>query len=126
MDIILPGGFEAQWNFTTHMFASDPNSFDQVGCIHSTQGLEFEYVGIIIGLDLIYRDGNVVTDYKQRDRSDKSIPRGKTQESLALADKIIRNTYKTLLSRGQKGCYIYCQDKALSDYLKKRLALAGK
>ena len=124
MDIILPGGFEAQWNFTTDKFATDPDSFEQVGCIHSTQGLEFEYVGIIIGLDMVYRDNEVVTDYRKRDRRDSSIPRGKTQRDLLLADKIIRNTYKTLLSRGQKGCYIYCQDHALSDYLKKRLALA--
>ncbi len=126
MDIILPGGFEAQWNFTTEQFATDPDSFEQVGCIHSTQGLEFEYVGIIIGLDLSYKDGKVVTDYRMRDRRDSSIPRGKTQKDLDLADKIIRNTYKTLLSRGQKGCFIYCQDQALSGYLRTRLALVGK
>ena len=52
MDIRLPGGFEAQWNFETNSFATDPNSFEQVGCIHSTQGLEFDYVGIIIGKDM--------------------------------------------------------------------------
>ena len=126
MDIILPGGFKAQWNFTTEQFATDPDSFEQVGCIHSTQGLEFEYVGIIIGLDMVYKNNEVVTDYTKRDRRDSSIPRGKTQEDRVLADKIIRNTYKTLLSRGQKGCYIYCQDNALRDYFKKRLSAAGK
>ena len=126
MDIILPGGFKAQWNFTTEQFATDPDSFEQVGCIHSTQGLEFEYVGIIIGLDMVYKNNEVVTDYTKRDRRDSSIPRGKTQEDRVLADKIIRNTYKTLLSRGQKGCYIYCQDNALRDYIKKRLSAAGK
>ena len=126
MDIILPGGFKAQWNFTTEQFATDPDSFEQVGCIHSTQGLEFEYVGIIIGLDMVYKNNEVVTDYTKRDRRDSSIPRGKTQEDRVLADKIIRNTYKTLLSRGQKGCYIYCQDNALRDYIKKRLSVAGK
>ncbi len=41
-----------------------------------------------------------------------------------LVDRIIRNTYRTLLSRGQKGCYIYCEDKPLSEYLKKRLQTA--
>lgn len=126
MDIILPGGFEAQWNFTTEQFATDPDSFDQVGCIHSTQGLEFDYVGIIIGLDMVYKNNEVVTDYRKRACSDSTVPRGKTQKDMSLADKIIRNTYKTLLSRGQKGCYIYCQERELSDYIKKRLAAAGK
>ena len=36
-------------------------------------------------------------------------------------DKIIRDTYKTLLSRGMKGCYVYCTDKALSQHIKNKL-----
>ena len=43
-----------------------------------------------------------------------------------LADRIIRNTYKTLLSRGQKGCFVYCEDKALLNYLKERSERAQK
>lgn len=122
IDISLPGGFEAQWNFTTERFATDPDSFEQVGCIHSTQGLEFDYVGVIIGLDMQYVDGHVITDYKERFlKRDKTIENVHTQEDKKLADRIIRNTYKTLLSRAQKGCYIYCQDKKLGDYIKQRL-----
>ena len=119
-DIFLENNFKAQWNFSTDGFAIDPNSFEQVGCIHSTQGLEFDYVGIIIGLDLRYVDGHVITDRTKRAKSDASIKGLKNNESLG--DRIIRNTYKTLLSRGQKGCYIYCEDKALSQYLKQRLS----
>ncbi len=127
IDITLPGGFEAQWNFTTQEFATDPNSFEQVGCIHSTQGLEFDYVGIIIGLDMQYRDGKVITDYNKRFRKrDKTIGKVTNQVEKLRADKIIRNTYKTLLSRGQKGCYIYCEDKALGCYLKKRIEIIEK
>ena len=111
-DIILENGFKAQWNFSTDGFAIDPNSFEQVGCIHSTQGLEFDYVGIIIGLDLRYEKGHVITDRFKRAKSDASIKGLKNNEELG--DRIIRNTYKTLLSRGQKGCYIYCEDKALA------------
>ena len=123
IDIHLPGGFEAQWNFTTDRFASDPDSFEQVGCIHSTQGLEFDYVGVIIGLDMQYVDGHVITDYTQRYlKRDKTIQKVKTDADRALADRIIRNTYKTLLSRGQKGCYVYCQDEKLGKYIKERLS----
>ncbi|MCR5457617.1 MAG: DUF2075 domain-containing protein [Clostridiales bacterium] len=122
-DIFLEYGFKAQWNFTTDRFAIDPDSFEQVGCIHSTQGLEFDYVGIIIGLDLRYVNGHVITDRFKRAKTDASIKGLNGNNSLG--DRIIRNTYKTLLSRGQKGCFIYCEDKALSKYLRQRLSMGG-
>jgi len=118
-DIFLENGFKAQWNFTTDKFALDEESFEQVGCIHSTQGLEFEYVGIIIGKDLRYVNNKVITDRTMRAKSDATIKGLKGDEDLG--DRIIRNTYKTLLSRGQKGCFVYCEDKALGEYLKKCL-----
>lgn len=121
-DIELEGGFRAQWNFSnTKTFAIDEDSFEQVGCIHTTQGLEFDYVGVIIGRDLIFRNGEVETDFTKRARTDKSLTGIRTTRNYALADRIIRNTYRTILSRGQKGCFIYCEDKALSDYIKSRL-----
>jgi len=115
-DIVLSPSFKKHWNFSTDEFAIDPESFDQVGCIHSTQGLEFDYVGIIIGKDLRYENGKVITDKNQTAMSDKSSG-VRTCKDLALADRIIRNTYKTLLSRGQKGCYIFCEDETFSKYL---------
>ncbi len=118
-DIYLKNGFKAQWNFSTDKFALDEESFEQVGCIHSTQGLEFEYVGIIIGMDLKYENGVVVTDRTKRAKSDATIKGLCGDEQLG--DKIIRNTYKTLLSRGQKGCYVFCEDEELGKYIKKAL-----
>lgn len=125
-DIFLPDNFKAQWNFTTTTFATDPDSFEQVGCIHSTQGLEFNYVGIIIGLDLRYCKERqmVITDYKKRAKSDFTISGVKTEEDRLLADRIIRNTYRTLLTRGQKGCFVYCEDDSLSQYFRERLEYA--
>ena len=118
-DIRLENGFEAQWNFSnTQTWAIDEDSFEQVGCIHTSQGLEFDYCGVIIGQDLVYKYDRVITDPSKRARTDQSL-RG--NHSQMLADKIIRNTYKTLLSRGQKGCFVYCEDKSLSDYIKKVL-----
>lgn len=125
-DIVLDD-FKAKWNFSnTNTWAIDEDSFDQVGCIHTAQGLEFDYVGIIIGQDLIYRDGKVLTDYTKRARTDASLKGIKTTKNFELADRIIRNTYKTLLSRGQKGCYIYCEDKALANYLSNKLIKTRK
>lgn len=121
-DIELENDFRARWNFsTTTTWAIDVDSFDQVGCIHTSQGLEFDYVGVIIGKDLLYEDGHVVTDPSKRAKSDQSLKGLKSNPDPSLGDRIIRNTYKTLLTRGQKGCYIYCEDKALREYLKERI-----
>ncbi len=120
VDIRLEDGFEAQWNFNNAgPWAINPNSFDQVGCIHTSQGLEFDYVGVIIGKDLVYKDGQVQTDASERADSDRSLLGIKNKADAA--DTIIRNTYKTLLTRGQKGCYIYCEDKPLAGYIREQI-----
>ena len=128
-DIVLDNGnFEAQWNFsTTKTWAIDEDSVDQIGCIHTSQGLEFSYAGIIIGDDLRYENGRVITDFSKRASTDHSLDGLKTEcakgnpEALEIADTLIRNTYRTLLSRAMKGCYVYCTDKALSNYLQDRI-----
>ena len=121
-DIILEDGFRAKWNFSNSLFAIAPDSFDQVGCIHTTQGLEFDYCGIIMGQDLRYEDGQVITDPSKEAMSDKSSGIRSCKDKV-LADKLIRNTYKTLMSRGQKGCYLYCEDKPLLEYISRMLGI---
>ena len=124
-DIYLENGFRAKWNFgNTSTWAIDADSFPQVGCIHTSQGLEFDYVGVIIGKDLRYENGKVITDPSKRARSDKRLVGISSNPLHVTADRIIRNTYKTLLTRGQKGCYIYCEDKALFAYLAQWIPVA--
>jgi len=116
-DIVIGDDFKAKWNFgNTSTWAIDEDSFDQVGCIHTSQGLEFEYVGVIMGPDITYEDGHIVTRPQRRANSDASLKGLKQRPDLA--DLLIRNTYKTLLTRGQKGCYIYATEKSLREYLK--------
>ncbi|MDD3712426.1 MAG: DUF2075 domain-containing protein [Candidatus Izemoplasmatales bacterium] len=118
-DIKLDFDFNAKWNFnTTSTWAIDEDSFEEVGCIHTSQGLEFDYVGVIIGKDLIYRNEHVLTDPFKRAKTDQSLRGLKKDKDAELIDRIIRNTYKTLLTRGQKGCLVYCEDKKLSNYIK--------
>ena len=121
------GDFEMSWNLgSSSTWAIDPESVNEIGCIHTCQGLEFDYVGVIIGEDLRYDDG-IITDFTKRARTDQSLKglkglyKKNKEEALKIADRIIKNTYRTLLTRGQKGCYIYCVDKDLQEYLKKRL-----
>ena len=121
-DIELPGRFRARWNFSnTDTWAIDADSFDQVGCIHTSQGLEFDYVGVIIGWDIRYESGKVITDMRERAGTDFSLSSLKRGQDPERADKIIRNTYWTLLTRAQKGCYIYCEDDALREHLSQRI-----
>lgn len=128
-DITIPEyNFAMSWNLgNSSTWAIDPKSVNEIGCIHTSQGLEFDYVGVIIGEDLRYKDGKIIADFTKRAKTDNSLKGIKKmysedpEKALKLADEIIRNTYRTLLTRGQKGCYIYCTNKKLSDYLKKRL-----
>ena len=122
------GDFEISWNLkNTTTFAIDEDSIHEAGCIHTSQGLEFDYVGVIIGDDMRYENGMVVTDFTKRARTDQSLKGIKKlyKENPELAnkeaDEIIKNTYRTLMTRGMKGCYVYCTDKRLAAYLKKCL-----
>lgn len=118
-DIELEDGFRAKWNLENDsIWAINPASFEEVGCIHTAQGLEFDYVGVLIGKDLCYdpATSRVVVNQKAISRDDKSS--GIRTAAPEDARRLILNTYKTLLSRGQKGCFVYCEDKELAKYIR--------
>lgn len=119
-DIEIPEhDYRAQWNLDKDgsLWIVAPDSLEEVGCIHTCQGLELDYVGVIIGPDLRWVDGQPTVFPESRSRMDRTIRGWKklmkedphaTRERL---DRIVRNTYKTLMSRGMKGCYVYIMDK---------------
>ena len=126
-DVTIPEfGFGMSWNLSsTSTWAIDEGSINEIGCIHTCQGLEFDYVGVIIGDDMRYEDGTVVTDASKRAKTDQSLKGLKKQypdaaEAGRVADRIIKNTYKVLMSRGMKGCYVYCTDPGMREHLRKR------
>ncbi|MCX7996832.1 MAG: DUF2075 domain-containing protein [Patescibacteria group bacterium] len=127
-DIII-GDYKARWNLEKHgqAWIVHKESVSEVGCIHTCQGLELDYVGVIIGPDLIVRDGKIVTDVTKRDGGDKTVHGYKKmlkedkEATLELADRIIKNTYRTLMTRGIKGCYVFSEDKETSEYFKERV-----
>jgi DUF2075 family protein len=129
-DINFPAvGFHMPWNFAqeSYLWSIKPDSVGEVGCIHTCQGLELDYVGVIIGPDLLYRDGQVLVDPAARARTDSSIKGYKTMlksdpdRAKALVRGIIKNTYRTLMTRGMKGCYVYCCDEETNKYFKEAL-----
>ncbi len=132
-DIVI-NNYSAKWNLTQHgqTWIIHPESVSEVGCIHTCQGLDLDYVGVIIGQDFLVRNGKVITNGTKRASTDRSL-RGITQDlrdekpdALKLADEIIKNTYRTLMTRGMKGCYIYCTDPETQQYFKDNLLKASK
>lgn len=132
-DVIIPEfNFEMKWNLendgSTWIIAKD--SINEIGCIHTCQGLEMDYVGVVVGNDIRFKNGRIITDVSERSGNDNSIKGIKTlikenkEEGLRIADRIIKNTYRTLMTRGMKGCYVYFCDKDLEEYFKNRIAIA--
>lgn len=131
-DIELGQSFRMKWNLTAHGAAwmAHPDSVTEAGCIHTCQGLEVDHIGVIIGDDLIVRDGSVITNGLARARSDQSIKGFKSllkrnpAEAQNKVDLIIKNTYRTLMTRGMKSCFIYCTDDETREYFRSRLGVS--
>lgn len=128
-DIRIPEfNFAMKWNLASdgNLWIIAPESVNEIGCIHTCQGLEMEYVGVIVGLDLIVRNGKIITDPSKRAKTDASLKGYKKaltrnpEEAQKKADLIIKNTYRTLMTRGMKGCYVYFTDPETAAYFKSR------
>lgn len=110
------------WNRDTKTWATRENGFNEVGCVFSSQGVEFDYAGVIIGKDLIFnkKTGKTEINVEGHAKSDHTYMNAnfkRTPENIKKAALFIKNAYKILLTRGIKGTYIYCEDPDLRDYL---------
>ncbi len=132
-DIII-GEYAATWNLRSHgqAWLVHPDSVKEVGCIHTCQGLELDYIGVIIGPDMVVRNGKIITDATKRASTDQSLKglKAKMKENpnkaKSIADMIIKNTYRTLMTRGMKGCYIYSTDPETQEYFRNHLKSTSK
>lgn len=130
MDIVIPEyNFGMQWNLTEDgmLWIISPASVDQIGCIHTCQGLEVDHIGVIMGDDLVIRNEKWVCQPEKRARSDKSVHglkkllKENPTEGHQMAELIIKNTYRTLMTRGMKGCLVFSSDKETRDWLRKNI-----
>jgi DUF2075 family protein len=126
-DVVI-GGFRRPWNARPDarrlargipkatLWAQDPNGIDQVGCVYTAQGFEFDYVGVIFGADLVH-DFDTQSWIGHPERSHDRVVRRAKHRFVELA----KNTYRVLLSRGLKGCYVHFLDKQTERFFKSRM-----
>ncbi len=128
-DVVI-GDFRRPWNAKSDahgiklahgipeekLWAYDPNGVDQIGCIYTAQGFEFDYVGVIFGPDLQYNFDRQIWEGHPENSAD-SPARRSGGNYLTL----VKNAYRVLLSRGMEGCYVYFVDKETERFFRSRM-----
>ena len=127
-DDVVIGDYQRPWNAKpdakhlapgipkSTLWASDPNGIDQIGCIYTAQGFEFDYAGVIFGEDLSYDFGSQSWEGHLANSADKTVKR-----SVEGFVDLVKNTYRVLLSRGMKGCYVYFVNKDTENFVRSRI-----
>lgn len=128
VDDVQIGGWSRPWNLRgdrsvggappAALWATDPAGFDQVGCIYTAQGFEYDHAGVIIGPDMIWRDGEWQT-VRQASQDPELRSRKVSDEEF---DRLVRNIYKVLLTRGMRSVTIYSTDPPTRDFLRSLVA----
>lgn len=132
VDDVRIGEFRRPWNAkpdagrlakgipAAQLWAHDPAGLEQIGCVYTAQGFEFDYVGVIVGLDLRY---NMDTQrwLGDRKRSHDTVVR----RSKGRFTDLVKNTYRVLLSRGLKGCYVHFMDRDTERFVRSRMEAAA-
>jgi len=125
-DVVI-GNYKRPWNARPEakrlakgipkatLWAYDPNGIDQIGCIYTAQGFEFDYIGVIFGEDLMYNFDDQEWHGIKENSSDSVVRRSRDR----FVD-LTKNTYRVLLSRGMKGCYVYFMDKETERFIRSR------
>ncbi len=100
-------------------WASDPAGIEQVGCVYTAQGFEYDYAGVIFGKDLVWRPRKGWVG--QPEHSHDSVVRRAAKDDPARFTELVKHTYRVLLTRGLKGCYVYFEDEQTRDFVVSRV-----
>lgn len=102
------------------LWATDPAGFGQVGCVYTAQGFEYDWNGVILGPDLVWRqaadDGRGAWVVRRSESRDSALTKKSVTD--ARFDELTRNTYKVLLTRGMVGTLIYSTDEETREFLR--------
>ncbi|WP_432543004.1 DNA/RNA helicase domain-containing protein [Kineococcus sp. SYSU DK002] len=105
------------------LWATQDGGFGQVGCIYTAQGFEYDWSGVVLGPDLVWREGRFVSE-----RSANRDPdfRNRTRVGDADFDRLVRNVYKVLMTRGMVGTVLYSTDAETRAQLKRLVQQAPR
>jgi hypothetical protein len=127
-DDVVIGNYNRPWNAKpdarmlardipkASLWAYDANGMNQIGCVYTAQGFEFDYVGVIFGPDLYYNPKLACWDGRREHSADPIVKRAKDK----FLD-LVKNTYRVLLSRGLKGCYVHFVDEDTRNFFLSRM-----
>ena len=130
VDDVVIGDFSRPWNARSgkgrlakgipaeHDWARDPFGIEQIGCVYTAQGFEFDYAGIIFGPDIVWREGRGWVGQKPQSH-DSMVKRADSDEAFA---ELVKNTYRVLMTRGMKGCYVHFIDSETEAHWRGRIA----
>jgi len=123
-DVVI-GDWARPWNLRSEravggappsaLWATDPAGFGQVGCVYTAQGFEYDWNGVIMGPDLVWRDGGWIA---RRDATRDPDLRSLKKISDHEFGRLVRNVYKVLLTRGMIGTVIYSTDPETRAFLR--------
>ena len=113
------GNYKYVWNMTNEEFILSANAINEIGCIHTLQGYDLNYIGIIFGEEIDYNPiaNEIVVDISKF--HDKYVKQGCDRKTV---ETYIINSYKVIMSRGIKGCYVYACNKNMREYLSKYIS----
>lgn len=126
-DVVI-GNFKRPWNAKSgrwklgsgipieKLWAHDPNGVNQIGCVYTAMGFEFDYIGVIFGNDLIHDFDTQSWEGHPENSCDTTAKRSKDRYT-----DFVKNTYRVLLSRGIEGCYVFFMDKNTERFFKSRM-----
>ena len=112
-------GYKLKWNSTTTNWVNSRNAINEVGCIHTVQGYDLNYVGVIVGPELGYDEKSDRLIIRKEHYADANGWHGVTDPKEL--ESYIINIYKTLMTRGIRGCYVYFVDKGTEKFFKSRI-----
>jgi DUF2075 family protein len=133
VDDVVIGEYARPWNAKSgshslapgipkeSLWAYDAGGVNQIGCVYTAQGFEFDYVGVIFGADLVYLPEAADWEGDKTKSHDTVVKRSGDRFT-----QMVKNTYRVLLTRGIKGCYVHFMDRNTENFFRSRMEHTGK
>lgn len=117
------GNYKYVWNMKDKEFILSPNAVNEIGCIHTLQGYDLNYIGVILGKEIDYNPKTNEIEIDKKSFYDKYAMYSSTDEQIK---NYILNAYKVIMTRGIRGCYLYACNENMKKYLSRFIEIVKK